>query len=297
MYTLHTIRIHFADTMKLESDILHVMKHSRLLIVSTVLLALAIVYLLSTTIATVGFGFKEAVTHSPPTNGSNFELGEYYFNTHGSIDGPYDRTLARHYYQKAIREGEDHPLLWHQLGRLDFLDGDYWSAVDRLNTQIELHGDAIPNVYYNLGLVYGFIASSTQSEHDWNSAAEYFEKFLTYEPDNPWARTDLSWILFELETDDQMIPVLEIGLETNPDHPWLLNMYGLALMNTGHADKAVPVFEHALHEAKKLSVADWGRAYPGNSPDSWESRLQQFVITIEKNLQISKVRSLAHEQE
>lgn len=231
-----------------------------------------------------------AQTHSFPPDTSYFERGQYYFNVQGEADGPYDLERARYYYQKALQAGEEEPTLWYQLGRIDFVEGDYISTIDRFETQIELYGDTVPNVYYGLGLVYGFKGSGSKIEADLRAGAENFEKFLTYEPDSPWARTDLSWILFELKEFEAMIPVLETGLETHPDHPWLLNMYGLALMNSGQREKAATVFERSLAGAQQLTVEEWGRAYPGNHPQGWEAGLNQFVTSIEKNREINNAR-------
>ena len=101
-----------------------------------------------------------AQTHSFPPDTSYFERGQYYFNVQGEADGPYDLERARYYYQKALQAGEEEPTLWYQLGRIDFVEGDYISTIDRFETQIELYGDTVPNVYYGLGLVYGFKAVS-----------------------------------------------------------------------------------------------------------------------------------------
>lgn len=232
------------------------------------------------------------VTYQYPENASYFQMGEYHFNEVGEVDGPYNRERARYYYQKAIVDGDTNPLLWYQLGRLDFLDGSYTTAIERFNKQLELHGDTIPNVYYSLGLTYGFRASQTDSEADWRTGAEHFRTFLTYIPDSPWARTDLAWILFALGEYEEMIPVLETGLETHPDHPWLLNMYGLALLNTGRASEAADAFGRSLAEAQQLTVEDWGRAYPGNNPESWQTGLLQFIAAVEKNVELSNAQLL-----
>ena len=84
--------------------------------------------------------------HTFASSTTNFEKAEYYFNAQVDVDRPFDRDRARHFYQKALQEGEENALLWYQLGRLDFLDGDFASAIERYNTQIELYDDTVPNV-------------------------------------------------------------------------------------------------------------------------------------------------------
>jgi tetratricopeptide (TPR) repeat protein len=261
-------------------------------------------YILGTCVALGGFALAAFLASVPAgetdpapeqeytfsSSTSYFERGEYYFNTNGEVDGPYDRERARFFYQKAIKEGEEDELLWYQLGRLDFLDGDYASAIERFNTQIELYGDTVPNVYYGLGLVYGFMGSENKIEADLWKGVEYFKTFQSLEPNSPWVRVDLSWVLFELKEFEQMIPLLEEGLEDYPDNPWLLNMYGLALMNTGHRAQAIEVFEQSLVGAKQLTVEEWGQAYSGNNNASWEAGLEQFIFAIEKNIEINNAR-------
>ena len=94
---------------------------------------------------------------SPRTTDA-FLQGEYYFNSFNVQNGEYDLKLARQYYTKAIEEGSDNPLVWYQLGRIDFLEGNYSAALYKFDKQINLHGDIKPNVYYMRGLTYGYKA-------------------------------------------------------------------------------------------------------------------------------------------
>ncbi|OGG41484.1 hypothetical protein A2837_03175 [Candidatus Kaiserbacteria bacterium RIFCSPHIGHO2_01_FULL_46_22] len=223
---------------------------------------------------------------SPRTTDA-FLQGEYYFNSFNVQNGEYDLKLARQYYTKAIEEGSDNPLVWYQLGRIDFLEGNYSAALYKFDKQINLHGDIKPNVYYMRGLTYGYKARKSGGAEDWQKAEENFLKFLEYEPESPWTRTDLSWVYFSQGKFTEMIPLLEEGLAFAPYNPWLLNMYGLALMNTGRKDEAREQFLQAREYAGYLTVEDWGRTYPGNDPAAWSQGLEEFQSLIEKNLELA----------
>lgn len=218
-----------------------------------------------------------------------FLIGQYYFNHDEDPAGPYDLIKARQYYEQALHENPGgNNQVWYQLGRIDFLEGNFSSALFKFDKQIEYFEDQVPNVYYMIGLTNGYKARRGGMHADWVAAAEGFEKYLEYEPNSPWARTDLAWVYFAQGKFDEMIPILERGLEDRPHHPWLLNMYGLALMNTDKLSEAVDVFEEAQIAVEMLTVADWGSAYPGNDPADWEQGLSEFQTAVKKNVALAK---------
>jgi tetratricopeptide (TPR) repeat protein len=179
------------------------------------------------------------------------------------------------------------PNVWHQLGRIDFLEGRFSEAIYKFNKQIEYFGEAIPNVHYMLGLTYGYRARETEDVNDWRHAEEEFRKFLDFNPYDPWAHVDLSWVLFSEGKYEEMKILLEEVTDRYPDNPWVLNMYGLALLNTGEREAAHDHFTRALEEADKLTVEDWGNSYPGNDPGSWPKGLSEMKRAIRHNLDTS----------
>lgn len=215
-----------------------------------------------------------------------FALAEHYFNSRNSSTGEYNLKLARKYYTEAIDRGSDNPMAWHQLGRIDFLEGNYDAAIYKFEKLKSLYGDQIPNVYYMTGLTYGFKARRGGEAEDWKKAEENFLKYLQYEPESPWTRTDLSWVYFSQGKFAEMLPLLEDGLVAEPANPWLLNMYGLALMNTGKREEAHKQFLQAREYASYLTAEEWGRTYPGNDPGAWEQGLEEFKSLIEKNIEL-----------
>jgi len=224
-----------------------------------------------------------------PTEMSHFECGQYFFNHDEDPAGPYDLTKAREQFELAVfEEPYQNELVWYQLGRIDFLEGDFDAAIDKFQTQLTLHGDSQPQVYYMLGLTYGYKARSYHSRGDWARAEFFFEKFIEYSPMAPWSRVDLAWVLFSQGKYQEMLPILKFGLIIEPDNPWLLNMYGLAIMNTAEdRTMALPHFEKAKQEAVKLTRKDWGMVYPGNDPAEWSLGLIEFMDTIQKNIDLA----------
>jgi tetratricopeptide (TPR) repeat protein len=219
----------------------------------------------------------------------NFELGQYYFNADDNPNGPYDLEKAQRYFTVALSEDpRGNSLLWYQLGRIDFLNGRFVSAIYKFNKQIEYFGDSAPNVHYMLGLAYAYQAQISDDESDWQHAEDSFKTYLTLDPQSPWAHVDLSWVYFSEGKYEEMLPVLEEGLAKEPDQPWLLNMYGLALFNTGDAEGARDSLTRAKAAADKLTVGAWGSAYPGNDPKNWKEGLDSFREAIEKNLALAE---------
>lgn len=228
----------------------------------------------------------EDVSYIEPS--TPFELGEYHFNSGTVREDVYDLQLAKEYYLMSLRS--DHignPLTWYQLGRIDFLQGDFPNAILKFNKQLELHGDLVPQVHYMLGLTYGYQARKSGSQDDWERAAEAFIEHIAFAPEAPWPRVDLAWVYFAQGKYEAMLEPLMTGLDFHPNNPWLLNMYGLALLNTDEPARAITQFERARDSAAPLSPEDWGQSYPGNHPESWALGLREFQLAIEKNIEIA----------
>lgn len=218
-----------------------------------------------------------------------FQLGQYYFNHDDDPAGPYDIKKAQQYYEEAVAlDPSVHEHAWYQLGRTYFIEGAFDTALERFDSQMEFFGSTVPNVYYMIGLTYGYKARSSDNPDDWKKGEEAFKTFIFVAPRAPWSRVDLSWLYFAQGKFHEMKPLLVEGLEYQPDNAWLLNMYGLALLNTGERQQAHTYFLAAQKNAEKVTVEDWGNAYPGNNPDSWEQGLSEFQGAIEKNIAITQ---------
>lgn len=224
----------------------------------------------------------------PPADLDNFELGEYYFNQRADSNGTYELEKAHAHYLAAVRAApRRHVTAWYQLGRIDFVQGRLDGAVYKFNKQIEFFGDELPNVYYMLGLTYGYKAMETDDPTDWQQAEAGFQTFMEYAPYAPWPRVDLAWVYFSQGKYEEMLPLLEEGLEHEPDNAWLLNTYGLALMNTGATEEAHKQFTKAHAAASQLTVDDWAAAYSGNNPQEWGAGLAEFRHIIAENMALT----------
>lgn len=239
-----------------------------------------------------GAPYNEAVREQMPDTTDPFMLGMYYFNQDEDPEGPYDLVLAREYFEDAIREDGldgtfDNKWVWYQLGRIDFLEGKFNSAIYKFNKQVEYFGDDPHNVHYMLGLTYGFKAQATDDPKDWENAEAGFVRFIEIAPGYPWPLVDLSWVYFSQGKYEAMVALLEPEVEHFADNAWIQNMYGLALLNVGRREEAHTYFERALTLAEQLTIQDWGDSYPGNDPKTWQSGLDQMRAAIRKNLELT----------
>lgn len=205
------------------------------------------------------------------------KIGNYYFNVDG--DGEYNLDEARKYFEKAIKFDPNVPDAWHQLARIDFLAGDFDGALQKINTQIELHGEDLMASYYIRGLIHGFREEYAQAE-------ENFLKFLEWDTKNWAAHNDLAWVYFSSGQFQKAADIAEQGLAYNPGNPWLLTSYGVSLLNLGEREKASAALEHALQKAEVLAPATWDRAYPGNDPRIAEGALMKLREAIQSNIEL-----------
>lgn len=225
-----------------------------------------------------------------------FQLGQDYFE--GEKD--YDLSCAQVAYTQAISFDTEsrHVLVRYQLGRTYFLQGRFIYAIRLFEEQKELFEDAVPNVYYMLGLTYGYKARKTAEQSDWQKAEDNFKKAVAHFPSEPWPIVDLAWVYFAQAKYEEMEPLVAAGLQDHPDNAWLLNMYGLVLLNTAdQADGAHQYFLKAATQAEKVSVFEWGRNYPGNNPASWELGLAEMKKAIAKNVSLAAPSSTPPESD
>ena len=208
-----------------------------------------------------------------PTAANFFARGEHYF----AGDDTYDLERARSYYEEALKRDPELPAAWHQLARLDFLEGNFSEALAEINKQIELHGTTVAGSYYVRGLIHGYRKEFAAAE----------QNFLTYKELHPnsWGvYNDLAWIYFQQGKYERAAEVAKQGLALRPNNAWLLTSYGMALSNLGKKEEARPILEKALREAKKLSPEAWSRNNPGNDPRIAAEGLAQMTAIIEGNL-------------
>lgn len=203
------------------------------------------------------------------------KIGNYYLN--GDGDNVYDLEKAREYFNLALALDPNVPGAWHQLARMDFLEGSLYNALEKINKQIEIHGENFMPSYYVRGLIYGYVKQFKKAEED-------FLKLLEWDSKNWTAYNDLAWIYFQTGEYEKAKKIARRGLEANQDNPWLLNILGISLLNLSSKKEAAGILEKALEKAKNLTEEDWYKAYPGNDPTIARAGIEGIIRTIELNL-------------
>ena len=204
-------------------------------------------------------------------------IGNYYFNRRS--EGAYDLEKAEIYFYRALEINPEIPRVWHQLARIDFLQGNLGSALGKINKQIEIHGDSQSNSYYVRGLIYSYSGQFEKAEAD-------FLRFLEWKEKSWAANNDLAWIYFRQGRYEKTEEIAQRGLLYDHDNPWLLNMRGVSLLNLNRKEEAESILLQALAEAQKLTEEDWRNAYTGNDPRIAKQGLNEMVTTIESNLEL-----------
>lgn len=196
----------------------------------------------------------------------------------------YNLTVADAFYQAAIALDADVPDAWHQRARIDFLHGNFSDALDKINTQIRLHGDSFMASYYIRGLIYGYVRNFPAAEED-------FKRFLAWSPHNWAARNDLAWAYFSEGKFQEAADETFISLSANQSNPWILLNHAMAVYNLGYADVAEGELKKAQQIADTMTEAQWAVAYPGNNPAVAPQGLAEFKQTIADNLALVHKRA------
>jgi len=204
-----------------------------------------------------------------------FAIGERHFN--GSDPALYDIDRASYFFEQAARVEPNLPYLYHERARIAFLRGDFQSALTLINAQIALEGESEPNSYYVRGLIEGYMQK-------YDAAAKDYEQFLKTDPNNWAAINDYSWVLLKANRAKDAFYATSQGLKTFPDNPWLLNSNAIALYEMGDLKDAKLVAARAVLMSKKVTVADWLHAYPGNDPKVAEQGVETFKQATEVNM-------------
>ena len=228
-----------------------------------------------------GFRAGKVAYTLDPTAERARTIGDYYFNWSG--EGAYDLEKAKFYYNEALLLDSNTNGPWYQLARIDFLEGNFHSAIYKFNKQIRLHSDTQDPFYdrahYVRGLTYGYMKLFDRAETDFLGLIERNGE------SSHWAYyVDLGWFYFSQGKFEELRQISEQGVQYYPDNPWILSNLGLALLNLGEPEKAVPSLEKALEEAEKLTIDDWERAYPGNDPRLAEQGLNEMIKALNDNL-------------
>lgn len=218
----------------------------------------------------------ERITYAAdPSAERAYEYGSRHFN---SVDrAAYNIDYAEYFYREAIAQDDTYPLAHHQLARINFLRGNFFSALEEINREIQIAGDRNPHAYYVRGLIRGYAG-------DYRSAADDFARFLSLVPTSWAATNDLAWVLMRSDRYEEAVRILEPGVARFPENAWLLNSYAIALYEEEQYEEAKEIAQRAQAAVEQLTPEDWSAANPGNDPRIAAEGLETFRITAIRNL-------------
>ncbi len=205
----------------------------------------------------IGFLREDVMLAFAPSAERAFLYGEKHFN--GSDEENYDIARAEALFKKAEAVDPRIPDLKHEMARIEFLKGNFDSAMRYINEQIERYGETLPNSYYIRGLIEGY-----RGEYD--ASAEDYARYLVHDPYNWAAQNDRAWVLLKGNRPHDAFDATTQGLLSFPENPWLLNTHATALFEIGRIDEARATVARAAKNAMAVSEKDWLTAYPGNDP-------------------------------
>ncbi|KKW19729.1 MAG: Tetratricopeptide TPR_1 repeat-containing protein [Parcubacteria group bacterium GW2011_GWA2_51_10] len=214
-----------------------------------------------------------ATLRSPHDAALRFEIGNYYFGA-----GAYDLKKAEKYFRETLELDAEFQGSHYQLARVYFIRGDFYDALREINEEIQMYPDNKRSNYVR-GLIYGYTGKLPKAEAD-------FQEFLEWKPDSWAGHNDLAWIYFQRGKYQEAVDAAAEGLRIAPYNPWLLNSEGVSLLNIGDKKGARAAFERALMILESMSPEDWGRAYPGNDPNVYQTGFDSMKSAIQKNLQL-----------
>ena len=215
-----------------------------------------------------------------------FTIGAYYFGNQFSTSTaekrPYNLPLAQRAFGKAIQISPSLPLAHYMRARIEFIQSDFTSSLEDLNTELAL-SPGNKRTLYMRGLTYayrGVPGDLTLAERD-------FKDFVTWAP-REWAGyNDLAFILAKEKHYGNAITVLKEGIakaDSGDKNPWLFDALGVMELNLGDPYDAVEALAKAQTFASSLTDADWQRAYPGNNPVKARDGISAMQAGIAENL-------------
>jgi len=220
--------------------------------------------------------YEDAVYTLDPSAQQAFEYGEKHFNARDPAE--YDINRAEYFFNQAATKDPSIPYLYHELARIDFLRGNFTSALAKVNFQISMYGDEAPNSYYIRGLIEGYMG-------DYAASARDYEHFIALNPKRTWASTnDYAWVLLKAGRARNAAEATAEGLQYFPDNPWLLNTSATAFYEIGEYELALSAVRRASITVAKISEADWLNAYPGNDPKIAGEGIAAFKKAVENNM-------------
>lgn len=212
----------------------------------------------------------------------SISIGAYYFGG----GGPYNLDKAERAFEVALGIDPNVSGVHYQLGRINFIRGDFGKAIYELGREMELHPEYLRPLYVR-GLVYGYQDLSGDLER----AEEDFAAFVEWAPEEWAGYNDLAWIQTKLEKFDDARATVERAFKNvewvRAGNPWLWSTLGVAELNLRNYGKARDAFLNARRYARDVDAAYFLSAYPGNDSRNAEEIYSQYLATLSFNLGIA----------
>lgn len=191
-------------------------------------------------------------------------------------DSRYDLARAKFYYTRALGFRPS-AYVHHQLARIEFLEGNFNSAMFFINRAIENSDTVYPNSYYIRGLIEGYMGN-------YSAAAKDYEQYVSSDTHNWAALNDYAWVLLKDQRYSDALKVVADALQYFPENAWLLNSAATTLYELGQYDQALALAQAAEEAALKVKESEWLVAYPGNDPGIAQKGLAEFRNALKENI-------------
>ena len=205
----------------------------------------------------------------------SMRVGNYFFG-----GGGYNLNIAEKAFLLASKDNPPKLFSNYQLGRINFIKGNFYTAIDYFNEEERIYPEN-SKVHYMRGLTYGYMGNE-------NKGIEEFRKYIEKNPKTWAGRNDMAWLQFRGGDIKGAIETIKPAIEVYSGNPWILNSYGAYLLNDGKYTEALDNFIKAKEVVDKMDYEMWGVAYPGNDPRVYGEGLEQMKKSIDSNISLVK---------
>ncbi len=224
---------------------------------------------------TVIYASEDISLYMAPSAGKAFSYGERHFR---ALDPrSYDLSRAKTMYQKAATLDPDHPMVFHQLARTSFVSNALDTALMQINIQLARHPDSPPSAYYVRALSYAFLDRYEESARD-------YETYLKTDSRNWPGYNDYAWMLLKIQKPAEALAAIDTALGYVPENAWLLITRSVALYELKRYDEAHAAAVRAKELSDGVTIEDWSKVNPGNSPTQAGQGVAEMRRVIDANI-------------
>lgn len=207
-----------------------------------------------------------------------FNAGNIFF---GESKVLYNINLAHFFYKQAA-----YPIFFtqppryahHELSRTYFIQGKLDKALEEAEKELEIYPDDT-STYYILGLTLAYMNRT-------HEAIDAFSKYIDTHPGTWAGRNDKAWLQFRIGDINSALVTLEPVAKTFTFTPWVQNTYCALLIAKKKYEEALEPCINAKNAVEKMTVKDWGHAYPGNDPRIYNDGLEATKTSVNQNVEL-----------